>query len=114
MPVESAADLAVFFNADEFAATAVYVPPGGGAGVPCSILIDLREEGAAHGQGEPLAGQGTVEVQKVEIAAPAQGGVFTVTAPPVLFGAYTIMDRPIAADDTGTVWSMWAIKSSPL
>lgn len=110
MAVETADDLATFFNVDEFAASAVYTAPGGGGGVSCAILVDLREPGAEPGMGRPLTSQGSIVVQKVEIAAPAQDGVFVVAAGRFA-GTYTIADRPLAGDDAGATWSMQVFKS---
>jgi hypothetical protein len=40
MPIESASDRAVFVNADEFGATAVYTPAGGAASDPIPGIFD--------------------------------------------------------------------------
>lgn len=105
MPVESAADLAAFFNADEFAHAAVYRPPGGGAGTPCAVLIGEIDSAAAPDDGRPIDGQKTVTVQAAEIAAPAHGGTFTLD---VGGRVLTVMNRPQLDDTDGATWLMWA------
>ncbi len=105
MPVESAADLAVFFNADEFGKVAVYAPPGGGAGVACTILIGEIDSGAGLDDGRPIVGQKTVTVAAAEVAAPAFGGTFTLT---VGGRVLTISNRPQLDDVDGATWLMWA------
>lgn len=40
MGVESAADLATFFDEDEFGRAAVYTPAGGGAGIAVVVILD--------------------------------------------------------------------------
>jgi hypothetical protein len=105
MPVESAADRAAFFNADEFGLAATYTPPGGGAGVACTILVNKADAQAAFGQDTPSAGNVELVVNADEIAAPAQGGTFAVAGGP----SYEIMDRPRLGDLAGKIWIMWAV-----
>lgn len=113
MPVESAADRAAFFNAAEFGLAALYTPPGGGAGVPCTILVNKADPKAEFGQSAPLAGQVELAVNADEIAAPAKGGTFGAPAHVAgrneLAVTYTIMDRPRRDDLDGNTWIMWAI-----
>ncbi len=88
-----------------FGKAASYVAPGGGASVPCVILIDLRDMNAKADDGRPLVGQTTIQVRKSEIAAPAHGGVFTLDVSEG--GAvYTVSNRPIP-DSHGSEWTMW-------
>lgn len=47
MPIESAADRAVFVNADEFGTTAVYTPAGGAASDPIAGQFDDPSRSAA-------------------------------------------------------------------
>lgn len=106
MPVESAADRAVFFNADEFAKAAVYTAPGvGGAVADCSILIGEVDSGAAPDDGRPIVGQKTVTVAAAQVPAPAFGGTFTLT---IGGRVLTIMNRPQLDDIDGETWTMWA------
>jgi hypothetical protein len=57
MPVESAADRAALFSADDFGEAALYTPPGGGVAVPCTILYD-RGRGANPDYEIPLDDRG--------------------------------------------------------
>lgn len=102
MAVETAADLEVFFNTDEFAKGATYTPPGGGSAAPCSILIgDLADddgEKRAEFRGAAPATGFLVSVLKTQVEAPAAGGVFAVGS-----SIYTIVGAP-ALDDTGAIW----------
>lgn len=86
-------------------APTTYTPPGGGAAVPCTVILDRREAGARPEDGRPPTGQVTIEVRKSEVANPAAGGTFAVGAE-----VFTVMSRPIAQDASGLVWTMWATK----
>ena len=86
-------------------APTTYTPPGGGAAVPCTVILDRREAGARLEDGRPPAGQVTIEVRKSEVASPASGGVFAVGSE-----SFTVMNRPIEHDSSGLVWTMWAEK----
>ena len=78
MPVESEADLAVFFNADEFGVAAVYSPPGGGSSTPCTLLMGMQDRTLAGNLGRPIMQGIEASVRKAELAAPAKGGTFAV------------------------------------
>ena len=82
---------------------ATYTPPGGGPGTACTILLDKREPDSQQGEGRPQAGILTIEVRKSEIAVPAKNGAFAVGV-----ATYTVLDRPIADDPDGLIWTMWA------
>jgi hypothetical protein len=82
---------------------ATYAPPGGGAITACTILLDKREPESQHGEGRPQAGIVTIEVRKSEIALPAKNGVFAVNGT-----NYTVLDRPLANDPDGLIWTVWA------
>lgn len=80
MAVETAADLAGFFDEEEFAEAAVYAPPGGGSSIPCSVIVD-------RGQGRTpfMAGERGVQshermlwAQASQIVALQRSGVFTM------------------------------------
>ncbi|WP_262048654.1 hypothetical protein [Bradyrhizobium sp. Bra78] len=57
MPIESDADRAVFFSADEFGASAVYTPAGGAASDPFDGIFDRPTIG------EPLNEVSTVDAR---------------------------------------------------
>ena len=83
---------------------ASYTPPGGGISEPCTVLFDARDSGARPEDGSPPAGQAWIEVRAKEVAAPAAGGIFTMT----LSGkVYEIASRPLPADADGYAFKMW-------
>lgn len=97
-----------------FGKAASYTPPGGGAGVACTVLLDKCDAAAMPGDGRPLPGQVRIEVRVSEIAVPAAQGTFGPPASSVpgrdeLAATYTVLDRPIVTDPDGRVRSMWAI-----
>jgi hypothetical protein len=63
-------------------AAAVYVPPGGGAGVPCRVVIKGGDDLADAGAGLRLA-QATrlIDVRQREVPSPAKGGTFQLISP---------------------------------
>lgn len=90
-----------------FGKLAAYIPPGGGAAVPCTIQVDKRDLGARPDDGRPLAGQVTIKVRASEIATPARGGTFTLDA--TEGGAvYVVANRPQLLDPNRDEWTMWA------
>jgi hypothetical protein len=83
-----------------------YVPPGGGASVPCLVTRDTRDIDPDAGDGRPRTGQLTLRVRASEVAQPVQRGTFTLS--PVDGGTvYQIDNRPQPADPNGFVWTMW-------
>lgn len=86
----------------EFGRPATYTAPGGSA-VPCTVIVDLRDEGSRPDDGRPIAGQITIEVRASEVAAPVFQGVFVFSGRTV-----TVMNRPQLDDEEGLVWKMWA------
>jgi len=85
MPVESASDLASFFEDDEFAEAAVYRSPVPGTDpVPCLVIMDRGQGRGMFARGEPDAATserhlwamaGDEENQLPDIR---RGGTFTV------------------------------------
>lgn len=101
MPVESASDLAAFFNADEFGQAASYTPPGGGGATACTVLIDAADREVDMAQGRGLLEARVLDVRAAEIAAPAKGGTFTVGAQTL-----TVIEHPQARDPDRLIWTM--------
>lgn len=98
MPVESAADLSAFFNADEFASAADYFPPGGGASTPCTVMIGGKGEFNEFAGKPPM--QGTMVLVRLgEIAAPAAGGRFVTSGK-----TYHIVGKPVLEEPERTIW----------
>ena len=100
MPVESAADLAVFFNAAEWAKAATYTPPGGGAGAPCTVLIGSEDREVSFGTSHAFAEGDVLQVRRSEIAAPARGGTFLIGAT-----TYAIQGDPRTLDADRAIWT---------
>jgi hypothetical protein len=108
MPVETAADLAGMFNADEFAEPARYQAPGGGGFTPCTVVVD-RGQGRASfdaGRSEASGSERTLMAQRGELAALARGGRFEILdADGDPTGeAFTIAGEP-KLDQLGTLWA---------
>lgn len=89
---------------------ATYVPPGGGAATPCRVYVDRAAEVAASDGSTPRRGQVAIDVRRSEIAAPANKGVFTLTASGETF---TVNSIPKAQDSAGFVWTMMAVPPRP-
>lgn len=100
MAVETAEDLATFFDTDDFAVAAV-ITPNGGAAVTVSILLDEPQE--IHGLGIAGIAQANrrVMVRKSEIDDPTNG---TIAISGV---TYRIVEPEL--DLTRLIWS-FAIK----
>lgn len=112
MPVETAADRAGLFDEDEFAEAALYTPPGGSAGTPCSAIID-RGEGSVR-----------FDVRSAEATGPERGSRLNADElPDVRKGGQlipgTIVDglfvagsetfeiaAPPTLDATGRIWTV--------
>lgn len=79
--VETDADLAAMFDADEFAEWAVYLGPEVGAeGASCLVIVD-RGQGRRMvnaGENEAVTSERRLWAQKPELASLARGGTFTM------------------------------------
>lgn len=110
MPVESAADLASMFEEDEFAERAEYTGPGGGAAIPCTVIVDRGQgrrpmEGGEH---RPIAtSERQLWAQRSELDTVERGGIFAMLdADGVATGEeYTVAEMP-ALDHTARLWSV--------
>src|SRR4051794_35163837 len=87
-----------------FGKAATYTPLGGDP-VGCTGVFDTRDPDQRMSDGRPPAGDVVIEVRTSEVAQPAQGGAFRLTATGVV---YTVANRPKAKDERGLVWQMWA------
>jgi hypothetical protein len=92
----------------EFGVAAVYTAAEGGATVPCTIIVDLRDADARPDDGRPIVGQITIEVRGSEIAAPASQDTFAFTDLGGRARNVTVINRPWLGDEEGLVWKMWA------
>ncbi len=108
MPVETAADLAGMFGEDEFAEPASYTPPGGGAAIPCSVIVD-RGQGRQDfraGRSDIVTSERKLWVRSAEIAALARGGTFAMLDEEGLptGEAFTVAGEP-KLDHLAALWS---------
>lgn len=99
MPVESAADLAGMFGADEFAENAGYVAPVPGAvAVACTVIVDRGQgRGAQRGGGEieTAVSERMLWARKAELAEVRRDGLFRM--------------RTAAGAETGEVFRVAAL-----
>lgn len=100
MAVESAEDLAAFFDPDEFAQAATYTPSGGSA-VDCDVLINRadRDLGGAFDTRTITEGI-TISARKAQIVAPEEGGIFAVGAE-----SFKIVGSPRLDDADRLIWT---------
>lgn len=101
MAVETDADLAVFFNAEEFGVSATYTPPDEEDGVACSVLVNFGDAELAGSRGKPLKQGYLLSVSSAEIAAPAKDGVFSIDGQ-----SYFVISDPESADVQRAIWTM--------
>lgn len=105
MPVETAADRAAMFSADDFGTAALYTPPGGGSAVPCTIVLDLgrprdfEAEGGRGGARAAIARQ-RCQVLVDQVPVVAIGGSFEAGA-----RTFRVAADP-DLDETGAIWTV--------
>lgn len=113
MPVESAADLATMFDAEEFAEAAGYTAPGGGAAVDCLVVVD-RGQGRSRfdaGEAEAVGSDRRLWAQASELAEVARGGSFAIWDPDLLpdvkmaIETYAVLGQP-QLDELAALWSV--------
>lgn len=114
MPVETAADLASFFDEDDFAEGAVYTGPAPGAvAVSCSVIVD-RGQGRRTfraGEHEAATSERNLWVQFTPageggLPVVARGGTFAMTdeAGVPTGEEFRVADLP-KLDETAKLWS---------
>lgn len=94
---------AVDVKYEAFGISAIYTPPGGGASIPCTVVLDGRDVGQSPDDPRPLVGQRTYTVRKAELSSPSAGGAFALEGG----GNFIISNRPISPDPEGLEWLMW-------
>lgn len=101
MPIESADDLAAFFNPEEFGEAIAYNGVGG-----CSAIWIRPSEAIPFGDTQVIADTNIFCLPASTIAAPAAGEVFTI----VRTGAeFAVMGEPRRSRDG----SLWMIEVEP-
>ena len=98
MAVESAADLAVFFDADAFARAAVYIAKSGVLSNVTVILDEPVDEAALGARGVSRRRR-SVQLRASEIAEPAAGDVVQLDG-----AEYQV--RSAELDIAGAVWTV--------
>lgn len=104
MAIDFSADMAIFFNGEEFAFEASYEPPSG-ASVPCVVHLDERDAEASYEGARFLAAKAVVSVLKSQLPAPVAKGVFVVTRKDGSTERYVIGAQPKIEDPDGLVWT---------
>jgi hypothetical protein len=79
---------------------ATYVPPGGGAPIPCTVIRDVRDRAMSGLKGRPVMEGVVIEVRRSEIAAPARGGTFIIDG-----SSFSIESDPESDDPERLVWN---------
>lgn len=79
MTVESAADVAAMFDADEFAVTAIYTPSGCSP-ISITLIVDKSVDLVTLGESDVSDRRTVLTVQNVDVSAPARGDTWTVGA----------------------------------
>lgn len=118
MAVESAADLAAFFDVDEFAESAAYTAPTGGDAVPCSVIVDRGQGRRSFRAPEDFGSHETRTSERnltVRCTAPGLGGLSAVLRD----GRFAMLDADgvptgevfratglPALDETARIWSV--------
>ena len=104
MPVESADDLASFFDEEEFAEAATYLAPDDGAeAVACSVIVDRGQGAQLFRAGETSAAtaERLLHVRKSEVPLVKREGVFTLD---VDGEQLKVREMPVL-DQTGLWWT---------
>lgn len=109
MPVETAADLAAFYEQSEFAEAAIYSGPEiGELPIPCTVIIDRGQARGGFGDGERSSStsERALRVRAVE-ATPRRGGTFAILdGDGVPTGEVLGVAGTPSLDQTAAVWSV--------
>lgn len=98
MAVESAADVALFFNPDEFGESATITPSGGGA-FTTDVLVD-RGDGVTGLGGRDFAAPAVVAL------LPRSSWTGAARGATVVVGGVTYSVDHVGADATGLLWRL--------
>jgi len=104
MAVEDAADLATFFDTNEFAASATYTPPGGGAAQMIDVIFDqvAPKERGPDGELVVVKRRSLRVLKSVFTTAPVVNGTFVIAG--VTYRVRAIEDDP--DDPTGQIYDI--------
>lgn len=104
MAVEDADDLATFFDTDEFAASAIYTPPGGGAAHTIDVIFDqvAPQERGPDGEIVIVKRRSLRVLKSAFTTVPAVNGTFLVGG--ITYRVRAIEDDP--DDPTGQIYNI--------
>jgi hypothetical protein len=106
MAVESADDLASFFDTEEWASSAVYRAGGTGDPVTVSVVPDLGTRRGDFQDVDVVQDGGTFRLRKSEVSAPGNGDTLELDGV-----TYTVQGEP-ELDIHGLIWLVQARPSS--
>lgn len=108
MAVETASDLASFFDESEWAEAALYTGPEDDAvAVPCSVVID-RGQGRTHfdaGERSVSSSERLLHVQASEVTAKRNGRFAMLDSEGTPTGEVIQISGPPSLDETGAIWT---------
>ncbi len=104
MALDTAADLAGFFDTDEHGQAASY--DDGGGGVSVTVILDYDSAATDAGGFAVASGQPVVRIRQSEASRPVQGHAFTIDGT-----VYTVVSA--IPDASGGVWVCRCRKSAP-
>ncbi len=100
MPVESDADLAAFFNADEFGQAATFTPAAGPPSIPITVIVSRPREESPLGELGVVVDRGSVRARVSEFAgATPRGGTLVIGSE-----SFTVTKAPL--DETRRVYEL--------
>jgi len=79
---------------------ATYTAPGGGTPAACTVLVDRAVQFFGDDEAQIVGSRDVLTLYAAEIAAPARGGVVTLTGTGEAFK----LDKPIARDESMSRW----------
>lgn len=97
MPVETAADLAAFFDEAEFAVEAAFTPAGGSSST-VSVILDEGDSRADPGGAGYVGARRVARVRKSEVATARRGDSLEVD------GTTYEVGKAMLDQATGTIW----------
>jgi hypothetical protein len=102
MPIESADDLAAFFDPEEFGTAVTYLPRGADQAVPILAIWILPGGTAPFGRGDVALDKHRFVIRAAEVAKPSLGATLTVTRTGEVL---TVCEDPLATAD-GALWTV--------
>lgn len=104
MALDLSADLANFFNTEEFAAEAFYTPPSGGDRTPVALIRETDQEFVDVGRSLGAVARLVFLAQVAEIACPVEEGIIEVRDKTLGWIRVEISGPPRFQDAAGLLW----------